>query len=523
MASTPAKATVKVRRLQPEDIPTVVECIRAAYPAHPEQAAALTRTLSMQRDAFGDGQHVALRGKRIVGYSAALIVQLDGVAHEYTYREFTGAGSFSTHDPGGDTLFGADLAVHPDFRGQGVATALYGARRKLLRRYNLRRMLGMGRIPGFAEWQGRLTAKEYVDKVVAGELRDPALGANLKAGYRVTGLRLDVMPETSSLEYCTLLEYDNPDFDLKKRRIAASPISRPIRKVRVCAAQWRMRARQTVSDFEGTLRFFAESANDYSCHFLVLPEYFVVQRFTAFAENLKSTEMMARLADEVDTYRELLKGLARDLDLYIIGGSHPVRREGRLYNVAHLFTPSGGIYEQDKLHITPVERELWGIHPGTGLRVFDTPLCRLAILVCYDVEFPELPRLQALAGAQILFVPFSTDEKQAYMRVRHTAQARAVENSLYVVLAGNVGNLPQRSYMLNYARSAVLTPSDFGFPDSGVAGQADPNVETVVTADLDLSTLAQHRDMGSVRVLHDRRPDLYDLRALTEVEVVSVE
>lgn len=509
--------------MRKSDVPEVVECTRAAYPDYPDAEQYKARTFELQMAVFPDGQLVAVRDGTVVGYATSLIVQLDGLPHEYTYRELTGAGSFSTHDPAGDTLYGADMAVHPAARRQGVSKALYTARRKLLGRYNLRRMIAHGRIPGFADHAGQLTAREYVDRVLAGELKDSSLGSHLAAGYRVEGVRLDVMSDSSSLNYSTLLALDNASFDAAKRRVAASPISRPIRKVRVCAAQWLLRTRRSREDFEATVRFFAESADAYHCHFLVLPELFAVQLFTAFPEALKPAELMGRLADEADAYRELLSGLASELGLYIIGGSHPMRRDGKLYNVACLFTPSGRCFEQDKLHITPMERRLWGITPGERLRVFDTPLCRIGILVGYDVEFPELARLQTLAGAQVVFVPFSTDEKQAYMRVRHSAQARAVENSIFVALAGNAGNLPQRTYLLNYARSAVLTPSDVGFPDSGVAGEADPNVETVVTADLDFAALDQHRDMGSVRVLHDRRPDIYTLESKTSVEVVRVE
>ena len=97
---------------------------------------------------------------------------------------------------------------------------------------------------------------------------------------------------------------------------------------------------------------------------------------------------------------------------------------------------------------------------------------------------------------------------------------------IYVVLSGNAGNLPMGSYrsdLLDYARSAILTPCDFGFPEGGVAAEADPNVETVATADLDLAALDQHRDAGSVRVLHDRRADLFELRAKHPIERVIVE
>ncbi|MEI2419966.1 nitrilase-related carbon-nitrogen hydrolase, partial [Arthrospira platensis SPKY2] len=137
--------------------------------------------------------------------------------------------------------------------------------------------------------------------------------------------------------------------------------------------------------------------------------------------------------------------------------------------------------------------------------VFETPFGRIAIQVCYDIEFPEISRMLTLAGVEVIFVPFSTDERRAYQRVRYTARARAVENSIYTVLSGNVGNLPNRSYLLNYGQAAIFTPSDFEFPVNAIAGEAEPNIETVVISDLDLSSLTVNRSQGNTRPLYDRR------------------
>src|SRR5690606_3532432 len=102
-------------------------------------------------------------------------------------------------------------------------------------------------------------------------------------------------------------------------------------------------------------------------------------------------------------------------------------------------------------------------------------------------------------------------------------QARAVENVIYVVMAGCVGNLPQvRSFLVNYGQAAVCTPCDVSFPKDGVLAEADPNTETVVIAELDLNDLAVHRDLGSVRPLQDRRPDLYSLSSTSKIEIVRV-
>lgn len=505
---------VKVRAWREQDIPAIIEVQRAAYPDYPDVEQYGRRKFGLALAAFPEGQLLAeVEGPggqaKVVAYATSLILQLDDDV-PYTYDEITGHGTFSSHTPTGDTLYGADIAVHPDYQGSGVAQALWGGRRELMRSYNLRRMVAYGRLLGYPDYAGRLTAREYVDGVVSGELHDRALTAHTRAGYRVLDVRLDLMADPSSLDWATILELENPDFSPERRHIAGAPLRRAARRMRVCAVQYLLRTLGSWADFRRSVEFFVDAADDYHCHLLVFPELFTLQLLTTMP-GLSDKSSMARLSGMIDEYRGLFTELAQDRGLYIVGGSTPVEREGKRYNVAHLFTPSGAIYTQDKLHITPYERERWGIRPGSGLHVFDTPLGRLAIQVCYDIEFPEPSRLLTFAGAEVLVVPFSTDERRAYLRVRNCAHARAIENNVYVVLAGNAGNLPERGNLLNYARSTVLTPCDFGFPPEGIAAECDPNVETVAIADLDFSILAQVREMGSVRPLHDRRGDMYKL------------
>ena len=257
---------------------------------------------------------------------------------------------------------------------------------------------------------------------------------------------------------------------------------------------------------------------------MLFPELFTAQLFSTFDPTLDDRDAILQLADLEQEYKQLLQAEAKNNQIYIIGGSHPIRRDGKLFNVAHLFTPSGNIYTQDKLHITPGERRLWNIEAGEKIKYFDTPFARIAIVVCYDIEFPELARILTLKGVEVIFVPFSTDEKKAFNRVSKCAAARAIENYIYVVISGNVGNLHNvKSYLLNYGQASILTPSDFAFPPNNTEGQADPNIETVVVAELDLTILHMQREMGSVRPLYDRRIDLYDLSEKISVEKVIVE
>ncbi len=518
-----ARSKITVRRWRLEDIPNVMACSRETYPDYPEEYIYTKRQYEMQFNAFPDGQFVAVGNGKIVGYATCIIVNIED-EYWYTVDEITGAGTFSTHNPDGDTLYGADIAVHPDYRRRGVAMMLYKRRKALLKRYNLRRMIAYGRIPGYKDYAGKMTADQYVQKIITGEIKDPALNTHLKAGFQVKKVQLDITEDFSSLNYSTYLEMLNPDFNIAKKRISSAIVpNRQARRIRVCAAQYNMRPIQRWEDLENSVEFFVNAAEAYHCHFLLLPEYVTYQVFS-YMKGLDMDGMVQEMVALTDRYIEMFCRFSQKYKLYIIGGSHPVLRDGSLYNAAHLFTPTGNVYTQDKLHITSVERAEWNIQPGTNIRIFHTPLARIAIQICYDIEFPEVSRLLTLAGVEVIFVPYYTEEKKAYYRVRHCAQARAVENFVYVVITGSVGNMrTEIGSFMNYSQAAILTPSDFSFPEMGVEGEADPNVEAIVVSELALYALAQQRHVATVRQLHDRRPDIYDLRAKNTIEIIKVE
>jgi predicted amidohydrolase len=184
--------------------------------------------------------------------------------------------------------------------------------------------------------------------------------------------------------------------------------------------------------------------------------------------------------------------------------------DDRLYNVAFLFRRDGTIEQQSRLHVTPEEKRWWGVEPGQGSHVFETDRGRIAILPSYDVQFPELARIAVGGGAQILFVPFSVEDRTGYLRVRYCCQARAVENDVFVVASGTTGNLPFVAQGdTHYAQSGIFTPLDHAFARDGIAAESTPNVETLVIADVDLDLLRRHRYEGSVQPWHDRRTELY--------------
>jgi predicted amidohydrolase len=197
----------------------------------------------------------------------------------------------------------------------------------------------------------------------------------------------------------------------------------------------------------------------------------------------------------------------------IITGSMPfIEEDGRLKNVGFLCRRDGTYERYEKIHITPNEKHYWGMKGGDNIKTFNTDCGKIGILICYDVEFPELPRLLADEGMQLLFVPFLTDTQNGYTRVRNCARARAIENECYVAIAGCVGNLPKVNNMdIQYAQSAVFTPSDFSFPTNGIKAEATPNTEMTLIADVDINLLKELHAQGNVQILKDRRKDLYEI------------
>ena len=315
-----------------------------------------------------------------------------------------------------------------------------------------------------------------------------------------------------------------PTTSRRKRRIAAAPLQRVVRRIRVCAGQWFMRRIQTWGEFERTVNFFVDTADTYHSHFLVLPELFTAQLFSLMPSDLDSRDAIRRLASMTDRYIDLFSSLAQKHGLYIIAGSQPVMRDGDLYNVAHLFTPTGDVYTQDALHIPPIERADFDIEPGDDIKVFDTPLGRIAIQVGYDVEFPELARLQTLAGAEVLFVPVQHGRTQG-LRPHSYHGPGACGGELHLCRDCRQCRQPADGEEL----SDQLRPGGrfyaqrFCLPAHATAGESEANVETVLITDLDLTALAQQRDVASVRHLYDRRSDLYDVRAKRAVKVIRTE
>jgi predicted amidohydrolase len=280
-------------------------------------------------------------------------------------------------------------------------------------------------------------------------------------------------------------------------------------KVRIAAVQYLLRPIQDWSGFENQVRFILKAAAEYKPNFVMLPEIFTSQ-LLSFLDTENNIRAAVRQLDEfTPRYRELMAEMANKYGFYLIAGSHPNLRDGKLYNTAFMFSPQGDVFMQDKIHLTRWERDKWETTAGDKLHLFQTDYGAIGILLCYDIEFPELARLICEAGADILFVPSSTDDRQGFWRVRYCAHARAIENQVYVAMTSTVGNLPVEGLSMHYGQASIMSPSDFPFSRDGIAAEGVVNMEQVVIADVDLDALTQNRLNGTTIPLYDKRREMY--------------
>ncbi len=293
-------------------------------------------------------------------------------------------------------------------------------------------------------------------------------------------------------------------------------------RIRVAALQYFIRPVASWDQFRDQVLGLIETAADYKCHLIVFPEYFTLQLLTLAPTRRPIQEQLRDLARQVPNLQELMAGLARTYRIHIVAGTIPVFDDetGRIHNDCFVYGPDGQCGVQGKLHMTRFENEEWNVSPRGTLRVFDTAFGRMAVTICYDVEFPEIVRAAARHDAHILCVPSCTDDRQGYYRVRYCAHARAIENQMYVIQAHTVGSLPMvPAVSLNYGQAAILTPSDFQFARDGVLAEGVPNQEQMVIAELNLSTIVETRSTGTVLPLHDSKRSTEIAR---EVEVVQL-
>ena len=511
------KSHLTVRTATSQDVPAIAELTHRVYHSGTGMSGYSEGSIRGQINNYPEGQFVVLADDKVVGYCATFRISGKVALRPHTWAEITGNGYASRHNPKGEWLYGMEVVVDPDYRGYRIGNRLYNERKKLCESLGLKGIVFAGRLPTLSKRMKRFgTVEEYIEQVKQKKLRDPVLSFQLRNGFEIIGVIEHYLDsDRESLGYAVHLVWHNPKVPQEEEQERDKQYGeRMPDTVRIGTVQYMQRRVRSFEEFLGIVEYFVDVVADYQGDFVVFPEMFTLQLLSIEDQQLRPAESIEALTKYTPRFVEAMREMALRYNINIIGGSHPTRVEsGRVENISYIFLRDGRVHEQAKIHPTPNEVYWWNIEGGHTVNAIETDCGPIGVLICYDSEFPELGRHLADQGVQILFVPFCTDERQSYLRVRYCCQARAVENQFYVVMSGNVGNLPNVHNMdIQYAQSCILTPCDFPFSRDGIAADTTPNVETVAIADLRPETLQVARNNGTVQNLHDRRHDLYNVQ-----------
>lgn len=506
-----SKHLLELRHLTLNDYQQIKALMNIVY--ENDGGAFSQRNFHSQINTFPEGQICIEDKGAIVAAAFSVIVDYDKFGDKHTYEEITGNAYITTHDPIGDVLYGVDFFVHPDYRGLRLGRRLYEARKELCKNLNLTSIMAGGRIPNYSKYADKMTPYEYIEQVKEKEIYDPTLSFQMANGFEVKRVLKAYLPEDkASMGYATLLQWHNMYYENDKPNLLGGDKT----SARIGCIQWQMRYFENVDDLLQQVEYFVDALSDYQCDLAVFPEFYNAP-LMGLSKSDKSIDAIWHLAEYTPEILTAMSSFAVSYNINIIAGSMPVIEDDELYNVAYLCHRDGRVESQYKLHPTPYEKQGWLMKGGDKLSAFDTDVGKIGILICYDVEFPELARLLSEEEIQILCVPFWTDTKNGYLRVRRCAQARAIENECYVAIAGSVGNLPKVDNVdIQYGQSAVFSPSDFSFPHDAIVSETTPNTEMTLIVDLDFDKLKKLKNEGSVRNYLDQRRDLYRVQWIGE-------
>lgn len=226
---------------------------------------------------------------------------------------------------------------------------------------------------------------------------------------------------------------------------------------------------------------------------VVLPEISFTPILTAIGNDM----VKATLFLEAE-----IKKMAKYYSLYICGGSGIYDINGKIYNQSFLVVPNGDIIYQPKINLTEGEKRR-GLIAGYEIQIITTPFVKMAICTCYDIEFPELVRKIVLEDVDLILTPAHTESQFGKHRVQFCAQARAIENHIYVASASLVGNNGPAPFITGTGRSVIYSPIDNGFNPNGIVAQGEHEKEYLLITNVDIGKLHTLRKNCSTSPLLD--------------------
>jgi predicted N-acetyltransferase YhbS len=171
---------------------------RIVFPSLAEEELLHAEQYKKHVEIFPEGQFVALDGENVVGATSTIRYHFD-INHQeqHTFYQVMGGGWFTTHDANGEWLYGMDVSVHPDYRGKGIARALYRARQYTANRLGLKGQMTVGMLNGYSNVSNGLSIEEYYEKVKAREIFDPTVSVQEKIGFKIIGLMKDYLNDAT--------------------------------------------------------------------------------------------------------------------------------------------------------------------------------------------------------------------------------------------------------------------------------------------------------------------------------------
>lgn len=279
----------------------------------------------------------------------------------------------------------------------------------------------------------------------------------------------------------------------------------------IATTQYGLSILQSEAQFWTRLGSKISEAAEAGAELIVFPEY-MTAHLLSLKEIMTHDEACLYLDSFTEDYLHFFHQQSKEWNIVILAGTHICKAAEAYVNRAHLFFPDGRLEIQDKLQLTPEEQKIWPLLPGEDLHVFETKWGLVSILTCYDIEFPELARAAADRGVKLILCPSYTDSSFGYHRVRHCAQARAIENKLFVALSGIVGELQEGRPQVDsgYSQAGVFAPCDRPFTADGILQVGESNLDMTVFVHVDFAELHENRERGAVSPFYDRRPALYE-------------
>ncbi len=282
-----------------------------------------------------------------------------------------------------------------------------------------------------------------------------------------------------------------------------------VRAVTISACQYLVRPISSFDEFRSRVRGLLDKAS--GSDLVLFPELFTIELFTTLKDwRNRPIADLVQIDQFTGDYLSLFKQEAKVRGQHIVAGSHLMSVGNRFENVGHLFSPDGKIDAHSKTHIFPAEQN-WNTAEGRKMEVFQLPFAKVGFNICYEAEIPECSTALTAQGVEIVLCPSATFTEQGFWRVRHCAQARTIENQIYLVHCC-LGGSPGAPLPNAWARSSVLSPCDLAWKNpAGIVAQANTNEEMVITGVVDLDQLYENRANGAATTFKDRhrRAELY--------------